>query len=105
LENIAFKEKEVIEAWAAFQKEVVFSAKQEVLVTPKLIIVEQIRGTIMLKVWEANIYESRKMAKEINEECEETFCLLDKNLLDIEKGDCRRLLGQISVIRHHLNLK
>ena len=59
----------------------------------------------MLKVWEANISESRKMAKEIKEECKETFDLLDKKLLNIVKGDCPRLLGQINVIRHQLNLK
>jgi hypothetical protein len=105
LENIAFKEKEATTARAAFQKAVVFSAKEEVPVTPKLTVVEQIRGDIMLKVWEANISESRKMAKEIKEECEETFDLLDKKLLDIGKGDCPGLLGQINVIRHQLNLK
>jgi hypothetical protein len=105
LENIAFKEKEATTARAAFQKAVVFSAKEEVPVTPKLTVAEQIRGDIMLKVWEANISESRKMAKEIKEECEETFDLLDKKLLDIGKGDCPGLLGQINVIRHQLNLK
>jgi hypothetical protein len=75
------------------QKEVVFSAKEEVPVTPKLTVTEQIKSDIMLKVWEAHISESRKMAKEVKEECEETFDLLDRNLLDIGKGDCPRLLG------------
>jgi hypothetical protein len=105
LENISFKEKEATVAQAAFKKVVVFSAKEEVPITPKLIFIEQIRGDIMLKVWEANIFESRKMAKEIKEECEETFDLLDKKLLDIGKGDFPGLLGQINVIRHQLNLK
>ena len=79
--------------------------KEEVPVTPKLTITKQIRGDIMLKVWEANISESKKMAKEIKEECEETFDLLDKKLLDIGKGDFPGILGQINVIRHQLNLK
>jgi hypothetical protein len=105
LENIVFKEKEATTARAAFQKAVIFSAKEEVPVAPKLTVTEQIKGDIMLKVWEANISESKKMAKEIKEECEETFDLLDKKLLDIGKGDCPGLLGQINVTRHQLNLK
>ena len=105
LENISFKEKEATVAQAAFKKVVIFSAKEEVPITPKLIFIENIRGDIMLKVWEANISESRKMAKEIKEEYEESFDLLDKKLLDIGKGDFPGLLGQINVIRHQLNLK
>jgi hypothetical protein len=79
--------------------------KEEVPVTPKLTIAEQIRGDIMVKVWEANISKSTKMAKERKEECEENFDLLDKKLLDIGKGDCPGLLEQINVTRHQLNLK
>jgi hypothetical protein len=67
LENISFKEKETTAAQGAFQKAVVFSAKEAVPVTPKLTVIEQIRGDIMMKVWEANIYESGKMAKEVKE--------------------------------------
>jgi hypothetical protein len=45
------------------------------------------------------------MAKYIKEECEDTFNLLDKQLLDIGKGDFPGLLRQINVTRHQLNLK
>jgi hypothetical protein len=45
------------------------------------------------------------MAKEIKEDCEETFDALDKKSLGIGKGDCPGLLGQINVIRHQLNIK
>jgi hypothetical protein len=45
------------------------------------------------------------LAKEIKEDCEETFDALDKKSLGIGKGDCPRLLGQINVIRNQLNIK
>jgi hypothetical protein len=45
------------------------------------IFLTKIRGDIILKAWEANIAESKKMAKEINEGCEESFDLLDKKSL------------------------
>jgi hypothetical protein len=105
LDNIAFKEKEATTTQANFQKAVVFSAREEVPITPRLTVAEQIRGDIILKAWEANIAESRKMAKEIKEECEEAFDLLDKKSLGIGKKDCSGLLGQINVIKHQLNIK
>jgi hypothetical protein len=70
LDNIAFKEKGAIVARANFQKALEFSAREEVPVIPKLTIEEQIRGDIMLKTWETNIVEIRKMARDVKKECE-----------------------------------
>jgi hypothetical protein len=42
-------------------------------VVPRLSVSEQVRGDIILKTWEANIAESKRMAKEIKEACEEFF--------------------------------
>jgi hypothetical protein len=104
-DNIVFKEKEAKAARATFQKAVVLSAKEEVSKTPRLSVTEQIRGDIMLKVWEANIAERKKMAKEVKDDCEETFDLLDKGSLGIGKDNCPGLLGQINIVRHQLKLK
>jgi hypothetical protein len=51
-----------------------------------LYVAKQIRGDILLKTWEANIVERKILAKEIKEDCEETFDVLDKKLLGIGKG-------------------
>ena len=59
----------------------------------------------MLKLWEANIAESKKMAKEVNDDYEETFNLLGKGSLGIGKDDCPGLLGQTNIVRHQLKLK
>jgi hypothetical protein len=59
----------------------------------------------MLKVWDANIAESKKMAKEVKDDCEETFDLLDKRSLGIGEDNCPGLLGQINIVKHQLKLK
>jgi hypothetical protein len=93
LDNIIFKEKEAKAARATFQKAVVCSENKEVSKIPKLYVVEKIRDDIMLKVWETNIAEKKKIAKEIKDDCEEIFDLLDKGSLGIERDNYTRKLG------------
>jgi hypothetical protein len=38
-------------------------AREEVPVTPRLTVAEQVRGDIILNTWKANIIESKIMAK------------------------------------------
>jgi hypothetical protein len=47
----------------------------------------------MLKLWETNITENKRIVKEIKDDCEEVFDLLDKRPLNIGKGNCTGLLG------------
>jgi hypothetical protein len=54
------------------------SAREEVPVIPRLTIIEKIRADVIFKTWEANIAESKRMAKEIKEDCEVFFDLLNK---------------------------
>jgi hypothetical protein len=60
-----------------------------------LTVAEKIRGDIILKTWEANIAESKRTTKEIKEDCEEIFHLLNKESLGLGKDDCSEILGQI----------
>jgi hypothetical protein len=53
-------------------------AREEVPITPKLAIIERIKGDIILNTREANISKNKRMAKEIKEDCEEAFDLIDK---------------------------
>jgi hypothetical protein len=41
----------------------------------------------MLKVWETNISENKKIVKEIKVDCEGIFDSLDKQTLGIERND------------------
>jgi hypothetical protein len=47
----------------------------------RLSISEQTRGDIILKTWESNIAEGRKMAKEVKESCEETFGFTQQGII------------------------
>ena len=54
------------------------SAREEISVTPRLTVAKKVKGDIILKTCEANIAESKRTEKEIKEDCEEIFHLLNK---------------------------
>jgi CCR4-NOT transcriptional regulation complex NOT5 subunit len=63
LDNIILQEKEAKETRNTFQKAVACSGNREMLRNLNLSVIEQIRGDIMLKVWETNISENKKIVK------------------------------------------
>jgi hypothetical protein len=42
-----------------------------------------LHGPVFLTVWEANIPKNKRIAKEIKDDCEEIFYLVDKGSLGI----------------------
>jgi hypothetical protein len=74
-------------------------------VVSRLSVSEQARGDIILKTWEANIAESKRMAKEVKEACEEAFHSLNKESLGLRKYDHSEVLGQVDIAKHQLNIK
>jgi hypothetical protein len=105
LENICLGEREVTTTRITFQEAVVSSDKEEIFVIARLSIAEQVRGDIILKTWEANIVESKILAKEIKEVCEEVFHSLNKKSLGLRKDECSEVLGQIDIVKHQLDIK
>ena len=81
------------------------STKEGVAMASRFSILEQTRGDIILKTWESSIAESRKMAKEVKEFCEEDFDSLNKEWLGLDKEYRFGVLGQIAIIKHHLDIK
>jgi hypothetical protein len=75
------------------QKEIIYLIGEEVTKTTKVSATEQIRCDFMLKLWETNITERKRIAKETRDDCEEVFDVLDKGSLNIGKGQCIGLLG------------
>ena len=104
-DKIILKEKEAKEARVTFQKAIIYSANEEASNTTKVSATEKIRGDNMLKVWETNIIESKRIAKETRDDREEFFDLVDKGSLNIGKGQCIGLLGQINIVGHQLNFR
>ena len=71
----------------------------------KLSIAEKTRGNILLKVWEQNISESRGREKEVRNSCEETFTLINKSLLYLDKEGSAGTLGKINIAKHLIDIK
>jgi hypothetical protein len=105
LNNIFLKERETIAAQATFQEAFVSSAKEEVSMVSRLSLSEQTRGNIILKTWEANIDESKILAKEMNKSYEEEFHSLDKESLGLKKYNIFEVLGQVDIEKNQLNFR
>jgi hypothetical protein len=105
LESILLKEREVKAAITTFQKAVALSTKEEVREIQKLSVSEKIKGDIILKVWEVNLAENKKITREVNDDCQGIFDLLEKTSLNIGKNDCPGLIGEINIVKHQLRFK
>jgi hypothetical protein len=105
LDNIGFGETEATAARTTFQEVFMSSAREEISITPRLTVAEHFRGDIILKTWEANIAKSKRTTKEIKEDCEDIFHFLNKESLGLGKDDCSKILGQINIVKHQLDIK
>jgi hypothetical protein len=105
LNNIYIKEREATAARAKFQEAILIAAKDEVAEVPRLSLSEQTRGDIILKAWETNLAESKRLAREVNKACEEALSSLDKGLLDVERDSISEALGQIDIAKNQHNSK
>jgi hypothetical protein len=105
LENISLREIKVGEAQVAFQDAVIATEKIEMVGNSKLSIAEKTRGNILLKVLEQNILESRGKANEVMNSYEETFSLICKGLVDLDKEGSARTLGKINIAKRLLEIK
>ena len=100
LESILLKEREVKVARTTFQKATALSTKEEVRETQKLYVSENIKGDIILKVWEASLAENKRITREVNDDCQGIFDLLEKASLNIGRNNCPGLLGEINIGKH-----
>jgi hypothetical protein len=105
LKDISLREREASTTRVAFQEAVIETTKEEVAISSKLSIPEKTRGNILLKAWEHNIFESRKRAKEMRDACEETFILINKKLLDLDKEGNVGTLRKNNIAKHMLDIK
>jgi hypothetical protein len=99
------REREAGVARIAFQEVFVATTKEGMVGSARLSIPEKTRGNILLKVWENNISERRERAKKMKNYCEETFSLINKKLLNLDKEDSTKTLGKINIAKHLLDIK
>jgi hypothetical protein len=99
------KEREVKAARTTFQKAVAFSSKEEVGKIQKLSIFEQVKGDIIIKVWEAKMAKYKQIIREVNDDFQGIFDLLERASLNIGTYDCSGLLGEINIAKHQLRFR
>jgi hypothetical protein len=105
LKDISLRERVAREVLVAFQEAVIGTAKEEMAISSRLSIPEKTRGSILLKAWEHNISKSRKRDKEMRDACEETFGLINTNLLYLDKESSAGTLVKIVIAKHLLDIK
>jgi hypothetical protein len=105
LENVFQKEREAKAARTTFQKAVASSSKEEIGKTQKLSISEQVKGDIMIKVWESKLAEYKRITREVNEDCQGIFDLFERDSLNIGTDGCSGLLGEVNIAKHQLRFR
>jgi len=88
-----------------FQEAILSSTKEEVGKDTRLSLSEQTRGDIILKTWESNIVERKRLTKEVKKSCEEASSSPKKESLDIEIDTIFESLGKIYIAKHQLTSK
>jgi hypothetical protein len=103
LKDIYIKEGEARSARAKFQEAIILAQKDNVPDFPRLSPSEQIRGDMALKVWETNLAESKRLAREVKDACQEALSSLDKKLIDFEGSSIAEALGKIDIAMNQHN--
>jgi hypothetical protein len=66
---------------------------------------EQIKGEMALKVWENNLEESKRLAREEKEACLNSLSVVDLEMVEIDVSGIHDTLGQIEIEKSKENLK
>jgi hypothetical protein len=93
MNNIYINEREATTTQAKFYEAILIVEKDYIAKVPRLSLSDQIRGDIILKAWETNLVESKRLAREVNKSCEEALSSLDEGLLDVEGDNISKALG------------
>jgi hypothetical protein len=103
LKNIYSKERLARSTRAKFQEDILLVPKYDASKVPRLSLSEQTRGDIILKAWETNLAEIKRLAREVNEACLEAISSLHKRILDFEGNTIYESLGQIDIAKNQYN--
>jgi len=105
MEKVVQKEKEAKAARNSFQKIITSLQKEENGKSQKLSISEQLKGDVMIKVWETKLEGYKRITKGINEDCQKIFDFIEKDSLHSGTDDFSELLGEINISRYQLKTK
>jgi hypothetical protein len=105
MEKVLQKEREAKTVRNSFQKIITSLQKEETRKSHKLSISKQLKGDIMIKVWETKLEGYKIITKVVNEYCQKIFDFIEKDSVHSGTYDFSELLGEININRYQLKTK
>jgi hypothetical protein len=66
---------------------------------------EKIKGEMALKIWENNLEESKRLAKEVKDACLDVLSAVDLEMTKIDVSSIHATLGQVEIEKSKEDLK
>ena len=104
-QDLIVKERDAETARLTFQQAVIDTQNRFSTATPGLSFEEQTRGNILLKNWEHDIALSKEQARAVTSSLEETFKIIDTDLIGMERGGDIETLRQTNMDQIFLVVK
>jgi hypothetical protein len=105
LEVAVSKEIEVKIVKDSFQGMISSLQKEDIGQSQGLSVPEQLRGDVMLKVWETKLKEYTKITEEVVKDCHKIFGSIEKDSLQNETNGLPKSLEEINVDCHQLKIR
>jgi hypothetical protein len=105
LDVAVLKEIEAKAVRDSFQKVLSALQEKEIRQSQKLSISEQLKGDVMLKVWETKLKEYKGITEEVINDCQRIFGSINKDSIQDETNGLPESLGEININDHQLKIR
>jgi hypothetical protein len=99
------KEMEAKAVRDSFQRILTALQKEEIGQSQKLSIPEQLKGDVMLKVWETKLKGYKGITEEVINDCQRIFGSIEKDSIQDENNGLSEPLGEINIDCHQLKIR
>jgi hypothetical protein len=105
LDVAVLKEIEAKAVRDSFQRVLSALQEEEIRQSQKLSISEQLKGDVMLKVWETKLKGYKGITEEVIDHCERIFDSIEKDSIQDENNGLSQPLGEINIDCHQLKIR
>jgi hypothetical protein len=105
LDMTVLKEIEAKAVRDSFQRVLSALQEEEIRQSQKLSISEQLKGDVMLKVWETKLQGYKGITEEVINHCERIFDSIEKDSIQDENNGLSQPLGEINIDCHQLKIR
>jgi hypothetical protein len=105
LDVAVLKEIEAKAVRDSFQRVLSALQEKEIRQSQKLSISEQLKGDVMLKVWETKLKEYKGMTEEVINDCQRIFGSINKDSIQDETNGLPESLGETNINDHQLKIR